>query len=68
MAKISIVGYECEVAHIGEFAKGPDGACAFCEGDPCNEYPEQHPNAAINKYVADGKFYDTCPCCDGRAS
>jgi len=69
MPKMHISGYECEVAYIAEYARGPDGTCAFCHGDPCAEYPEQASvnGAAIYNYADErnGRF-ETCPCCDGR--
>lgn len=45
------------------------GACAFCLGDPCNEFPDR---ADSSKHIR--AFYErhpkaeTCPICDGRAS
>jgi hypothetical protein len=64
---MNINGYECEVDCISDgYARGPDGTCAFCAGDPCNEYPEQNPDAAMKKYAVENPRFETCPCCEGR--
>ncbi|MBD9511592.1 hypothetical protein IB265_33080 [Ensifer sp. ENS10] len=64
--KIKIMGYECEVSHISDYARGPDGTCAFCKGDPCLEDKESTGPTAMQQYDADGKWWDACPCCEGR--
>lgn len=67
MAKVKICGYECEVVTVNEYARGPNGRCAFCDGDPCLEYPERHGDTAMKQYDKDeGGEWSTCPCCEGR--
>lgn len=50
-----------------DFARGPDGTCAFCEGDPCAEGPNA--NERIVEYM-EGEFDWSnpvhCPFCKGR--
>ena len=50
----------------GGVAKGPDGCCAFCKGDPCNE--NSSPDSPIARYYTDAPHAATCPFCDGRPS
>lgn len=66
MAQIKIEGYMCEVVRVSEYPRGPDGTCAFCEGDPCLEYPERYGDTGMKRYDRDGNSWDTCPCCEGR--
>lgn len=66
MAQIEIRGYLCEVVRISDYARGPDGTCAFCHGDPCLEHPDDYGDTAMKQYDADGNWWDTCPCCEGR--
>lgn len=64
---MKINGYECNVVRISDgYARGPNGTCAFCEGDPCNEHPEENGDTAIKKYALDYPRFETCPCCNGR--
>lgn len=66
MSKIKIHGYECEVEYINEYARGPNGRCAFCNGDPCLEYPDRYGETAMKEYNKDTEGdWDTCPCCEG---
>lgn len=46
-----------------EFARGKDGTCAFCHGDPCAELDQE---ANINVYFRLNKWAETCPVCEGR--
>lgn len=47
-------------------ALGPDGLCAFCKGDPCNDHsPADSP---IARYFAAAPHAAVCPFCDGRPS
>jgi hypothetical protein len=56
-----------EVLHLaGSFARGPDGACAFCHGDPCNESPVE--GSLIAEFYGRNPHAETCPMCDGRPS
>lgn len=70
MAKMNVCGVECEVESVsGGFARGPDGRCAFCHGDPCAERSDK--DSPIYRYMRDenGKWNgwaSTCPCCEGR--
>ena len=54
-----------QVIYIAEYARGEDGTCAFCHGDPCAEMsgPETHIGAFRQRL---GKAFETCPCCNGR--
>lgn len=62
-----------EVDHIADgYARGKDGTCAFCQGDPCAE--DSPPESQIAQYFARNREYwirsgarsVSCPCCDGR--
>ena len=56
-----------EVKYISDFARGGDGLCAFCHGDPCAE----EANAAdtpIGQFFARNPRAETCPLCGGRPS
>lgn len=56
-----------DVAYISDFPRGADGHCAFCHGDPCAERcTADEPIAKLRKKL--GKFFETCPMCDGRPS
>lgn len=60
--------YLLPVAYItDDFARGPDGTCAFCEGDPCAEDPDSPER--IHEYM-EGEFSGSrpehCPFCKGR--
>jgi hypothetical protein len=72
MPMMNVCGEQVEVESVhGGFARGTDGQCAFCHGDPCAEWSE--PNTPIYRYMrdADGRYRpgrSTCPCCDGRPS
>lgn len=53
------------VDHIDEYARGTDGTCAFCHGDPCAEDSPQ--DSPIWQYMHNHAYAPaTCPCCDGR--
>ena len=53
------------VSHIADgYARGPDGTCAFCKGDPCNE--DSSPETPIARFYAAWPGADTCPVCEGR--
>ncbi len=67
MALINVCGELVEVCSIGEFARGPDGLCAFCHGDPCNERPTEE-DTPIKRFYKENEWANTCPCCDGRPS
>jgi hypothetical protein len=61
--------YLLPVAYItDDFARGPDGTCAFCRGDPCAEDPRS-PNR-IHEYMAGEDWMISkpvhCPFCKGR--
>lgn len=65
MPILDVCGEPCEVTCISEgFARGVDGTCAFCKGDPCAESSE--PETPIARYFEKYKWASTCPCCDGR--
>jgi hypothetical protein len=67
MPIIRISGHDCNVVDIADgFARGEDGTCAFCNGDPCNEFPTADSNPAIIKFYKDYPDAPTCPCCDGK--
>jgi hypothetical protein len=50
----------------GGFARGPDGLCAFCHGDPCDE--DSPKDSLIAKYFATAHSPSSCPVCEGMAS
>jgi hypothetical protein len=62
--------YTLPVAYIADdFARGPDGTCAFCEGDPCAEDPASPER--IHRYMAGNPEWPWwqpahCPFCKGR--
>ena len=66
MPKMKIEGYECEVVNINDYARGPDGTCAFCKSDSCLEYKDRTGPTAMQQYDEDGHYWETCPCCKGR--
>jgi len=48
-----------------DFPRGPDGTCAFCQGDPCAERSAL--DSAIGAYMArNSTWAETCPMCLGR--
>ncbi|HEY0820998.1 MAG TPA: hypothetical protein VGD46_19585 [Rhizobacter sp.] len=55
---------ELEVEDYYEYPRGPDGLCALCKGDPCNE--ESEPDSLIARWWAANPHASTCPVCDGR--
>lgn len=58
-----------DVLHFAEFLRDVDGRCAFCHGDPCGE--DSPPESLIRREMAACQSYapfETCPCCDGRAT
>lgn len=59
--------YFLEVIYIAhDFARGPGGNCAFCEGDPLAEYSPQ--GAPISVYLRENPDEEYCPFCNGRQS
>lgn len=67
MSLVHISGFQCEVVNIADgFARGPDGTCALCLGDPCNERPIEGSN--ISKFYELNPRADTCPSCEGRST
>lgn len=56
--------YQVEVAYISEYPRNSNGACSFCDGDPCNEYPKK--GSLISKFYKKNKDAPTCPLCQGR--
>ena len=53
-----------DVSHIADgYARGIDGTCAFCHGDPC---AEESKRSNIAKFYRLNRWADTCPCCKGR--
>jgi len=59
--------YHCEVRYIARGgATGPDGACAFCKGDPCAE--DGNPYSKIAHYFKHSMCAETCPFCGGAPS
>jgi len=52
------------VIYLADFARGVDGTCAFCHGDPCAEFGG--PTTLIGAYFARNPRAETCPLCDGR--
>lgn len=70
--QVNVCGEMCEVTSVcGGYARGKDGLCAYCDGDPCAE--RSAPETRIYRYMKDenGKYRpgaDTCPCCEGRPS
>lgn len=55
---------DLEVDRFSDFARGPDGTCALCHGDPCNE--SSPAESLIALWWAANPHADTCPVCDGR--
>ena len=54
-----------EVSGIAEgYARGPNGTCAFCNGDPCAE--DSKPGTHIADFFLRNPRAETCPCCGGR--
>lgn len=54
-----------DVAFIAsDFARGDDGTCAFCCGDPCAE--SSPPDSRIAQFFKRNAWAETCPMCDGR--
>ncbi len=49
---------EVEVSYFSEFLRGPNGSCAFCDGDIDGE--------VMRDYFATRKWAQSCPVCDGR--
>jgi len=47
-----------------EFVRGPDGRCALCQGDPCNEHSPAE--SLIAQFWAHNPDASSCPVCDGR--
>ena len=46
-----------------------DGVCAFCLGDPLNEFPDRDgASLHIKAFYGRHPKAETCPICDGRAS
>ena len=70
MAIISVEGELLEVVKVVEYARGPDGTCAFCAGDPCNEDNEDNDGnmmvTSIYRFYEKNKWASTCPVCNGR--
>lgn len=61
--------YARHVSRVVQFARGEDGTCAFCDGDPCAEYsPEGSPIVEYMNRGKPGYHPETCPFCEGRAS
>lgn len=59
--------YQVDVKYIAyDFAKGQDGTCAFCHGDPLNE--DGTPDTQIALYYERNPRAETCPMCLGRPS
>lgn len=60
--------HQLEVQYIAsDGAKGPDGRCAFCHGDPCAEFSTS--DTLIAQYFERNRSWaTTCPMCDGRPS
>lgn len=54
------------VLYVAQYPRGPNGCCAFCNGDPCNE--EGTTDTPIARFYAAAPHADTCPICDGRPS
>lgn len=55
-----------DVEWIGfDFARGKDGLCAFCHGDPC---AERDKNTPIGRFYERNPNEQTCPMCNGRPS
>lgn len=71
--------YMLPVIYIAaDFARGPDGTCAFCLGDPCAERddaPERIQRYMNGDYfhndeweIGAFKHVEVCPFCEGRAT
>ena len=59
--------YEIEVVKIsGGYARGVNGLCAFCDGDPGGE--DSGRVAAIYAYYVRNKDAEFCPCCEGKST
>lgn len=55
-----------QVAYFaGGVLRNAEGVCAFCEGDPCNEYLNTE-NSNIAEFYRQHPKAETCPMCDGR--
>ena len=54
------------VSRFCVFVRGPNGTCALCDGDPCNE--RSAPNSPIARFYANSPHAVSCPVCDGRPS
>lgn len=61
---MKVEGFEINVTSFNEFMRGPGGSCAFCKGDPCNEFPKK--GSVISRFYEENPLADTCPVCDGR--
>ena len=57
---------KAEVTRWSRFPRGPAGTCAFCLGDPCNEFSS--PDSVIAQFYAVAPDAVTCPVCDGQAT
>jgi len=57
--------YLLPVKYIAQFAYGPNGVCAFCNGDPLGE--ESEPDTPISIYMRN-PYAEFCPFCLGRPS
>lgn len=55
-----------EVDRWAEYLRGPDGYCALCHGDPCNEHSSS--NSDIASFYEIAPSAETCPVCEGRAA
>lgn len=67
MPIISVCGEMVEVSWVSDYARGPDGRCAFCHGDSCAEKSGE--DTPIGRYFKENEEWaETCPCCDGRPS
>lgn len=64
MTLMEVHGEQLEVGAIYDFARGLDGTCAFCQGDPCNE--AKSIDTPISRFYAKNTHAETCPVCDGR--
>lgn len=63
LGKGSFTSIRIFVSHIAEYARGSDGTCALCHGDPLDEKKE---DSLIHRFYSENPDAGTCPVCTGR--